>query len=111
MKREIVKPAQNGVHSVSRANRISFRSCLYDERGVFRATSGSSSMSSSPLCPAADLLVRRLFQLGVREVFGYPGGQLTPIYDALHRERRIRHYLARHEQAAAFMADGYARST
>ena len=61
--------------------------------------------------PAADLLVRRLAEYGVRVVFGYPGGQLTPIYDALYRQSAIRHVLARHEQAAAFMADGYARAT
>ena len=61
--------------------------------------------------PAADLLVRRLTDYGVRCVFGYPGGQLTPIYDALYRQSAIRHVLARHEQAAAFMADGYARAT
>jgi thiamine pyrophosphate-dependent acetolactate synthase large subunit-like protein len=60
--------------------------------------------------PAADLLVRRLADYGVRRVFGYPGGQLTPIYDALYRQSAIRHVLARHEQAAAFMADGYARA-
>ncbi len=60
---------------------------------------------------AADLLVHRLRALGVRHVFGYPGGQLTPIYDALAREGSIRHVLARDEQAAAFMADGYARAT
>src|SRR5262249_8920016 len=48
---------------------------------------------------------------GVRHIFGYPGGQLTPIYDALYRDGGIRHVLARHEQAAAFMADGYARAT
>src|SRR3984885_4636292 len=65
---------------------------------------------SSPVLPAADLLVKRLVEYGVAQVFGYPGGQLTPIYDALYREPRIRHYLARHEQAAAFMADGYARA-
>src|SRR5262245_17043230 len=59
----------------------------------------------------ADLIVRRLLELGVHDIFGYPGGQLTPIYDALYRESRIRHFLARHEQAAAFMADGYARAT
>jgi acetolactate synthase I/II/III large subunit len=59
----------------------------------------------------ADLLVRRLRDYGVGDVFGYPGGQLTPIYDALYREPALRHRLARHEQAAAFMADGYARST
>jgi thiamine pyrophosphate-dependent acetolactate synthase large subunit-like protein len=68
-------------------------------------------MSSPATCPAADLLVRRLAELGVRDVFGYPGGQLTPVYDALHRLGRPRHYLARHEQAAAFMADGYARAS
>jgi acetolactate synthase-1/2/3 large subunit len=59
----------------------------------------------------ADLLVRRLRDHGVRHVFGYPGGQLTPLYDALYRDGTIRHILARDEQAAAFMADGYARAT
>src|SRR5207249_2216816 len=69
-------------------------------------------MSTSPACPAADLLVRRLAQQGVRDVFGYPGGQLTPIYDALYRlAPLVRHRLTRHEQAAAFMADGYARAS
>jgi acetolactate synthase-1/2/3 large subunit len=58
----------------------------------------------------ADLLVRQLKALGVQHIFGYPGGQLTPLYDALHREPAIRHILARHEQGAAFMADGYARA-
>jgi acetolactate synthase-1/2/3 large subunit len=59
----------------------------------------------------ADVLVRRLRDHGVRHIFGYPGGQLMPIYDALAREPAIRHVLARDEQAAAFMADGYARAT
>src|SRR4051812_8674903 len=59
----------------------------------------------------ADALVRRLRDHGVRHVFGYPGGQLTPVYDALAREPSIRHFLARDEQAATFMADGYARAT
>src|SRR5215475_10828310 len=59
----------------------------------------------------ADVLVRRLREHGVRHVFGYPGGQLTPLYDARAREPGIRHILARDEQAAGFMADGYARAT
>lgn len=59
----------------------------------------------------ADALVRRLRDHGVRVLFGYPGGQLTPFYDALARAGSIRHILARDEQAAAFMADGYARAT
>src|SRR5437870_2434557 len=58
-----------------------------------------------------ELLVRRLREHGVRHVFGYPGGQLTPIYDALYQGPGIRHILARDEQAAGFMADGYARAT
>src|SRR5437660_3723142 len=68
-------------------------------------------MSTSKTCPAADLLVQRMRQWGIEAVFGYPGGQLTPIYDALYRLDGIRHYLTRHEQAAAFMADGYARAS
>src|SRR5205807_5243032 len=59
----------------------------------------------------AEVLVQRLRQHGVRHVFGYPGGQITPLYDALAREPQIRHILARDEQAAAFMADGYARAS
>jgi len=59
----------------------------------------------------ADILIRRLKEHGVKHIFGYPGGQLTPIYDALYREGGIRHILARDEQAAGFMADGYARAT
>src|SRR5438067_6609662 len=59
----------------------------------------------------ADVVVRRLRDHGVRHVFGYPGGQLTPLYDALYRDGGIRHRLARHEQASTFMADGYARAT
>jgi acetolactate synthase-1/2/3 large subunit len=59
----------------------------------------------------ADLLVSRLGDHGVPVLFGYPGGQLTPLYDALHRAGTVRHILARDEQAAAFMADGYARAT
>src|SRR5205807_6124420 len=59
----------------------------------------------------AEVLVQRLREHGVRHVFGYPGGQITPLYDALYRKPAIRHILARDEQAAAFMADGYARAT
>jgi acetolactate synthase-1/2/3 large subunit len=62
-------------------------------------------------CTGAEVLARHLCEHGVRHIFGYPGGQVTPIYDALHREPNIRHILARDEQAAAFMADGYARAT
>jgi acetolactate synthase-1/2/3 large subunit len=48
---------------------------------------------------------------GVEVIFGYPGGALLPISDALYHEQEIRHLLVRHEQAAAHAADGYARAT
>jgi acetolactate synthase-1/2/3 large subunit len=59
----------------------------------------------------ADILIEALCDLGVVVVFGYPGGAVLPIYDALFRSGRIKHILVRHEQAATHAAEGYARST
>ena len=59
----------------------------------------------------ADILVESLIDLGVEVVFGYPGGAVLPIYDALFNHPKIRHVLVRHEQGATHMAEGYARST
>ncbi len=58
----------------------------------------------------ADLLVEALCAQGVEVVFGYPGGAIMPVYDALVGSS-LRHVLVRHEQAAVFAADGYARAT
>lgn len=66
----------------------------------------------SPSPRGADLLVRALVDAGVRHVFGVPGDTGVVFYDALHDARdEIRHVLARDERHAAYMADGYARST
>jgi len=59
----------------------------------------------------ADLLIATLLAHGIDTVFGYPGGAVLPLYDALYREPRLRHILVRHEQAAVHAAQGYARST
>ena len=59
----------------------------------------------------AEVLLRALVEQGVEVVFGYPGGAVLPIYDALYQQNRIRHILVRHEQAAVHAAEGYARST
>jgi acetolactate synthase-1/2/3 large subunit len=59
----------------------------------------------------AQVLIRTLLDLGVDTVFGYPGGAVLPLYDALHDEPALRHVLVRHEQAAVHAAEGYARST
>ena len=59
----------------------------------------------------ASILVESLVKQGVEFVFGYPGGAVLPIYDALFGDARIRHILVRHEAGAAHAAEGYARST
>ncbi len=59
----------------------------------------------------ASILVESLVRQGVEFVFGYPGGAVLPIYDALFGDKRIRHILVRHEAGAAHAAEGYARST
>jgi len=59
----------------------------------------------------AEMVVRSLIDQGVKQVFGYPGGAVLDIYDALHTMGGIDHVLVRHEQAAVHMADGLARAT
>jgi acetolactate synthase-1/2/3 large subunit len=59
----------------------------------------------------AEILVRSLKDEGVEFLFGYPGGSVLHIYDALYRQDDVKHILVRHEQAATHAADGYARAT
>ncbi len=59
----------------------------------------------------AQVIVQALRDQGVDLIFGYPGGAVLPLYDALFQQDRIRHVLVRHEQAAVHAAEGYARST
>ena len=69
------------------------------------ATTGNEALNG------AEVLLRVLDEQGVEVVFGYPGGAVLPIYDALFKQDRIRHILVRHEQAAVHAAEAYARST
>ena len=57
----------------------------------------------------AEILLKSLIEEGVEEIFGYPGGVVLPLYDALYMQDKIKHYLVRHEQAAVHAAEGYAR--
>lgn len=57
------------------------------------------------------MLIKALMDQGVDVVFGYPGGAVLPIYDALFEQNELRHILVRHEQGAVHAAEGYARST
>jgi acetolactate synthase-1/2/3 large subunit len=59
----------------------------------------------------AQAILECLKKEGVHTIFGYPGGQILPFYDALYHEKDIKHILVRHEQGAAHAADGFARAT
>ncbi|WP_301094017.1 biosynthetic-type acetolactate synthase large subunit [Faecalibaculum rodentium] len=64
------------------------------------------------LLSGADIVIETLIEQGTKTVFGYPGGQVINLYDALYkREDRIHHVLTAHEQGACHAADGYARAT
>src|SRR5688572_11986271 len=59
----------------------------------------------------AEMVIEALKDQGVTHIFGYPGGAVLPIYDALFQQEDVQHILVRHEQGATHMAEGYARST
>ncbi len=65
----------------------------------------------APTMSGAEMVLKALVDQGVDVVFGYPGGAVLPIYDALFQQNHIRHILVRHEQGAVHAAEGYARST
>ena len=74
---------------------------------IFPATPKPSTQTLT----GAEIVVRALVDQGVDTLFGYPGGAVLPIYDALFQQDAIRHILVRHEQGAGHAAEGYARST
>ena len=59
----------------------------------------------------SDIVIQSLIDAGVDTIFGYPGGAVLPIYDALFKQNRLKHVLVRQEGGAVHMAEGYARST
>ena len=59
----------------------------------------------------AEAVIKALVENGVEVIFGYPGGAVLPLYDAIFDNKKIKHILVRHEQAAVHAAEGYARST
>ncbi|MGC4062981.1 MAG: acetolactate synthase 3 catalytic subunit [Aquabacterium sp.] len=84
---------------------------------IKRAGTADAQSQSSPNSPSgeilngSDILVRCLQAEGVKFMWGYPGGAVLYIYDALYKQDTIEHVLVRHEQAAVHAADGYARAT
>ena len=59
----------------------------------------------------AEMVIEALADQGVQHIFGYPGGAVLPIYDAIFQQQQVQHILVRHEQGAVHAAEGYARST
>lgn len=72
---------------------------------------GSHTPHEGKTMTGAQAVIASLEAEGVDTIFGYPGGQAIKIYDALYDSKQIHHVLARHEQGATHMADGYARAT
>ncbi|MDO5653613.1 MAG: acetolactate synthase 3 catalytic subunit, partial [Brachymonas sp.] len=75
------------------------------------AAPASPESATAPMLMGAEVLVKCLEAEGVEQVWGYPGGAVLYIYDALYKQNAVRHVLVRHEQAAVHAADGFARAT
>ncbi|MDH4384539.1 MAG: acetolactate synthase 3 large subunit [Caulobacter sp.] len=87
---------------------------MTDQKTATASTSVSAQTDQT--LSGAEMVIRALVDQGVEVMFGYPGGAVLPIYDALFQDNetfgpRLRHILVRHEQGAAHAAEGYARST
>src|SRR5580698_1400438 len=76
-----------------------------------RDTTGLNEVTATTEMSGAEMVIRALKDQGVSHIFGYPGGAVLPIYDALFAAEGITHVLVRHEQGAVHAAEGYARST
>src|SRR5262249_13030619 len=72
---------------------------------------GRVELTMSKEMTGAEMVIEALADQGIEHVFGYPGGAVLPIYDALFQQQKVQHILVRHEQGAVHAAEGYARST
>lgn len=79
--------------------------------GVADATATSNSAPQPAMLMGAEILIKCLEAEGVKQIWGYPGGAVLYLYDALYKQDAIKHILVRHEQAAVHAADGFARAT
>src|SRR4051794_31414715 len=75
------------------------------------ATIQTATTTDAQFLTGAQVVIQALVDQGVDVIFGYPGGAVLPLYDAIFKQDKIRHVLVRHEQAAVHAAEGYARST
>jgi acetolactate synthase-1/2/3 large subunit len=85
--------------------------CLFTKENTMSAATQAPPATATQSLSGAEVVLRALKDNGVEVIFGYPGGAVLPIYDAIFQQNAIRHILVRHEQAAVHAAEGYARST
>ncbi|MBN9368161.1 MAG: acetolactate synthase 3 catalytic subunit [Comamonadaceae bacterium] len=78
---------------------------------ISKAELAAAQNTAGPELMGAEILVKAMQAEGVKYIWGYPGGAVLYIYDALYKQETIQHVLVRHEQAAVHAADGYARAT
>jgi acetolactate synthase-1/2/3 large subunit len=78
---------------------------------IFREWHGRVELKMNREMTGAEMVIEALADQGAEHVFGYPGGAVLPIYDALFHQNKVMHVLVRHEQGAVHAAEGYARST
>src|SRR5260370_8809464 len=78
---------------------------------IWRFVAGEEGVMSAEPLSGAEIVIRALVDQGVDVVFGYPGGAVLPIYDALFKQNSLRHILVRQEGGAVHAAEGYSRST
>jgi acetolactate synthase I/II/III large subunit len=83
---------------------------LFDSKDGLKERKTTMSIMSTEMS-GAEMVIAALADQGVEHLFGYPGGAVLPIYDALFQQDKLRHILVRHEQGAVHAAEGYARST
>ncbi|HKQ45515.1 MAG TPA: acetolactate synthase 3 large subunit [Rhizomicrobium sp.] len=82
-----------------------------DKDDTLTRDAGAAAAAAAEAMTGAQMVIRALKDQGVTHIFGYPGGAVLPIYDALFKVEGITHVLVRHEQGATHAAEGYARST
>ncbi|HUC51987.1 MAG TPA: acetolactate synthase 3 large subunit [Xanthobacteraceae bacterium] len=75
------------------------------------AQTGKANAEAGTEMTGAEMVIQALADQGIEHIFGYPGGAVLPIYDALFQQNMVQHILVRHEQGAVHAAEGYARST
>ncbi len=90
---------------------MSATSAVADKTSENTTASATQVPDQAPELRGAEILVKALQAENVKYIWGYPGGAVLHIYDALYKQETMQHVLVRHEQAAVHAADGYARAT